>query len=190
MFWLRHPESVLPMLEALRVKPVPSYANRSFRSLNAFEWTKDYARCFVRYRWVPVEGTRSLTKDEALERPSDYLQQDVAQRLGSDPLRPIRFKLQVHVASRDDELKDRIVNPVKPWPERGARILTAGMLELTSPAEGPAHGHDAFGFSPLNLTAGIAPSGDEILAFRHDVYGLAAADRMRPVPKPPMFQSQ
>ena len=150
----------------------------------------------MRYSWLPEEGERSITKEEALARSSDYLQQDVAERLGSAPPRPLRFRLQVQLASRADRVKGRIDNPVRVWPAKPNRIvpagggaerprfLTAGVLELTRLVEGPAAGHDALGFNPLNLTRGIKPSADEILNFRHDVYELASAERMRPVPRP------
>jgi catalase len=202
LFWLRHPESAQPMLAAMRKKPIPSYANCVYNSVNAFMWTKGQASCFVRYSWIPDEPERSITKEEALARPSDYLQQDVAERLGSAPLRPIRFRLQVQLASRADQMKGRVDDPVRVWPVRpnrmrpagGAasrpRFLTAGVLELTRLVDGPATEHAALGFNPLNLTPGIAPSDDEILNFRHEVYELASTERMRPVPPPPPFQSQ
>jgi catalase len=202
LFLLRHRETLRPMMAARRKKPVPSYANCRFNSVNAFVWTKDGTRCFVRYSWLPDDGERSIGKEEALGRPSDYLQQDVAQRLGSEPPRPIRFRLQVQLASRADEAKGHVVDPVRVWPvwpnrifpaglttER-PRFLTAGQLELTSLAEGPATRHEALGFNPLNLTRGIEASEDEILNFRHAVYELASAERLRPVPAPGPFQRQ
>jgi catalase len=202
LFLLRHRETLRPMMAAKRKKPVPSYANCRFNSINAFVWTKDGARCFVRYSWLPDDGERSIAKEEALERPPDYLQQDVAQRLGSEPPSPMRFRLQVQLAARADEAKGHVVDPVRVWPARPNRILpagltterprflTAGLLELTRLAEGPATRHEAVGFNPLNLTRGIEASEDEILNFRHAVYELASAERLRPVPAPGPFQSQ
>jgi catalase len=168
---------VFPLIEAERTKPVPSYANCRFNSLSTFVWTKGHARCYVRYSWIPVEGGQSISKDEALKRPADYLQQDVAQRLGSDPVGPLRFRLQVQVASREDEVSGRVIDPVQIWPAP-ARVLTVGQVELTRLVDGPATRREALGFNPLNLTKGIQPSGDEILKFRHAVYDMAAKDRV------------
>lgn len=177
------------MVAALRKKPAPSYANCRFNSVNSFVWTKGRARSFVRYSWIPEEGERTIDKRPARRRPSDYLQQDLGERLDVSRPRPIRFRLDVQLASKEDQDKGRIHDPMKEWPDtsgeivvagegtRRPRFLTAGVLELTRLVEGPGTRDGAFGFDPLNLTNGIEASADEILRFRHEVYPLAAEDR-------------
>jgi catalase len=202
---LRHHESLKAMWASVRMKPIPSYANGRYNSLNAFTWTKrgrgadDAYGCYVRYSWIPVEGQRAISKREAKRRARDFLQQDLDERLGRTPRRPIRFRLEVQLASADDKDKGRVEDPTRVWPTKPARIvpaskdenhgppvskdgmrarfLTVGVLELTDLVEGPATGDRALGFDPLHLTEGIESSGDRILEFRPQVYELAARER-------------
>jgi catalase len=187
------------------MKPIPSYANCRYNSLNAFVWRKEAEgiSCYVRYSWIPVEGERFITKQAAGELPSDFLHQNLNKRLGEEPLQPISFRLDVQLASNKDS---RVEDPTKAWPTRPERIvpawpsgngpplgedgkrlrsLQAGELKLTEVVEGPAVGDDPFGFGPLNLTDGITASEDQILLFRPGVYELAARDRLVGVPEKP-----
>ena len=186
-----HPESRRAMLATALTRPVPSYANCRFNSLNAFTWTKGgNPQCMVRYSWRPEAGRRSLTKRAARALPPDFLARDLYERLGRRPARPIRFWLEVQLASWEDFEEGRIDDPTRPWPRKPeravpyrqdsmrARCITAGVLELTHLVEGPARGKEANGFDPLRLPPGIAPSGDPILAFRPEVYALAAQERV------------
>ena len=186
-YCILHLGSVLPMLEAKRKQPVPSYANCRFNSINAFLWTRGKdPTCFVRYSWLPEEGELTLGKAAAKALPSDYLLQDLEERLGPPSPTPIRFRLEVQLASREDEAKHRIENPMKRWPasppravpalQVGARhrFLVAGVLELTHLVPGIG---ETQGFNPLNLTAGIEPSDDPVLRFRQPAYERAATER-------------
>jgi catalase len=197
LYLARHWESFKAMKATKLMKPVPSYANCRYNSLNAFVWTRDDQgiSCYVRYSWIPVEGEQTLDKQVARTRASDFLHQDLYERLGK--AQPIRFWLDVQLASRED--RDRVDDPTKVWPTtperivpaspggkgpplgedgRRRRVVRAGELTLTEVVEGPAVGDDPFGFGPLNLTDGIGPSEDEILVFRPTVYKLAASDRL------------
>lgn len=187
-YCIGHPRSVPAMEEARKKKPVPSYANCRFNSVNAFLWTRDGdPRCFVRYSWFPGEGELTMEKGEARALPSDYLLQDLEERLGSSSPSPIRFRLEVQLASREDQAKGRVENPMKRWPtspeeivpalqvDPRPRFLVAGTLELTHMVPGIGA---TDGFNPLSLTIGIEPSDDPVLGFRQPVYELAAAERL------------
>jgi catalase len=206
LYLLRHWESFKAMKATKLMKPIPSYANCRYNSLNAFIWTKEEEgiSCYVRYSWIPFEGERSISKQAAGKLQSDFLQQDLNERLGTAPSRPIRFGLDVQLASKKD--RGRVNDPTKAWPTRPERIVPAvpdgsgppvesdgkrarclrvGELQLNEVVEGPAIGDDPFGFGPLNLTKGIARSEDEILKVRPGVYELAARDRLVGVPEKP-----
>jgi catalase len=191
----RHPESRSGFWAAFRTKPIPSYANCRYNSLNAFMWSTDKSRRYVRYSWMPEDGQRSLKSRAAKKLPPDFLQRDLYDRLGRKPPRPIRFWLEVQVASQEDLEQGRVDDPTSVWPKKPTRIVpalqeekskeeptdvarfvTVGVLELTGLMTEPPSG-DAPSFDPMDLTDGIDPSGDEILRFRHDVYELAAGER-------------
>ena len=191
-FLRRHPESRKGFWAAFRTKPIPSYANCRYNSLNAFRWTnEDGDRCYVRYSWMPEDGQKSLRSRAAKKLPPDFLQRDLYDRLGRKPPRPIRFWLEVQIASHDDLQQRRVDDPTSVWPKeperivpalqegeskKRARFVTVGVLELTGLMTEPPPG-DTPSFNPMNLTDGIDPSHDKILRFRHDLYDLAACER-------------
>jgi catalase len=196
-FLLRHPASRKGFWAAFRTKPIPSYANCRYNSLNAFMWsaenpeTHEIVRRYVRYSWMPEDGQKSLKLRAAKKLPPDFLQRDLYDRLGRKPPRPIRFWLEVQVASEEDLQERRVDDPTSVWPKEPTRIVpalqegkptdearfvTVGVLELTGLMTEPPPG-DTPSFNPMNLTDGIDPSGDEILHFRHDLYDLAACER-------------
>jgi catalase len=200
-FLLRHPESRKGFWASFRTKPIPSYANCRYNSLNAFMWsgenpeTHEMVRSYVRYSWMPEDGQKSLKASAAKKLPPDFLQRDLYDRLGRKPPRPIRFWLEVQIASQEDLKEKRVDDPTSVWPKEPARIVpalqerkpgeepmdvarfvTVGVLELTGLMTEAPPG-DVPSFDPMNLTDGIDPSDDEILHFRHDVYELAASER-------------
>jgi catalase len=191
LFLLRHRESVRTFVATFRAKPIPSYANCRYNSLNAFMWSSDKFRGYVRYSWMPEDGQRTLKGAKKL--PPDFLQRDLYDRLGRRPPRPIRFWLEVQLATKEDLRRHRVDDPTRIWPKQEgkpgepgpvpalhdkplAQFRTVGVLELTSLMdEEPEGGVPAF--NPLNLTEGIDISGDPILEFRKNVYELAAYQR-------------
>jgi catalase len=144
---------------------------------------------------MPEDGQKSLYPLTAKKLAADFLQRDLYDRLGRTPPRPVRFWLEVQVASQEDLDQGRVDDPTSVWPKEPTRIVpalqekksnekpmdvarfvTVGVLELTGLMTEPPPG-GAPSFDPMNLTDGIAASGDEILHFRHDVYELAACER-------------
>jgi catalase len=108
-----------------------------------------------------------LTEAEAAERPRDYLQAELSERLAREP---VEFRLTLQLAHPDDTLDD----PTVAWPADRPTI-TAGHLELT---EVIAHGEcEARIFDPGNVVDGVEPSGDPILAIRSHAYGVSYARR-------------
>jgi catalase len=200
-FLLRHRESFKASWATFWTKPIPSYANCRYNSLNAFMWstkkteTHDIVRRYVRYSWMPEDGQKVLKSRAAKKLPPDFLQRDLYDRLGRKPPRPIRFWLEVQVASQEDLELGRVDDPTSVWPKEPTRIVpalqerkseeepmdvarfvTVGVLELTGLMTEPPPGGPP-SFNPMNLTEGIDSSGDKLLEFREEVYKLAACER-------------
>jgi catalase len=181
-FWIRHPEARTALKAAISQPRVPSYANCRFNALHAFEWTgEDGAVNYVRYSWVPEEGERSLSRRQARGLPRDYLQQELYDRLGRTPVRPIKFKLLLQLASLHEIDGGMVCDPTTVWP-RSLEHVDAGQLVLTGLEEGAGEGEQQLVFDPTNLTDGIdlpVVSGqrDQILEFRPRAYAISA--RMR-----------
>jgi catalase len=202
-FYLRH-KAYRPALRAtIRPKSVPSYANCRFNSIHAFKWVKDGSERYVRYSWRPEEGEKTGVPTDASH---DYLQKDLYDRLGRAPIRPIRFTLELQVASDDDFRSGRVCDPTAIWPgkrkdkpritpagggERCEQFVDAGLLEVTALAE-PEKPNEPLLFDPMALTngieapvlnGGVQPSRDEILHFRPGAYDVSADRRKDPAEK-------
>jgi catalase len=197
-FYVRHKEARPGIRSILRFKPVPSYANCRFNALHAFKWVDGGGReRYVRYSWRPEAGEQTLSGSDAKKRSRDYLQQDLYDRLGRVPVRPIRFTLELQIASEEDLRCGRICNPTSIWPgerqdkkpitpagggDKCARFVDAGMLEVTGLAEGSANSDEPLIFDPTKLTGGIEapvlengtePRRDEILHLRPEAYDVS-----------------
>lgn len=147
------------------LRPPPSFANVHFYAIHAFRWiAADGAGSWVRYEWEPKAGSERLGIREARSRGRDYLFDELAARLRTQPL---RWTLSVQIAAPADDPHD----PTTHWPPDRDRI-DAGTLTLT----GLADFDEPVVFDPSRLTDGIELSNDPILRFRPDAYS-ASVDR-------------
>jgi catalase len=115
----------------------------------------------------------------------DFLQQELRERLGRAPSRPVKFLLELQLASVEDLEAGRVSDPTAVWPgerekivtagagDRRNRYVTAGVLELKGLWEGPPRGRGLTAFNPLPDVDGIEPSDDSLLRFRRSVYELS-----------------
>ena len=185
--FVRHPMRVLKARAAALQKTVPSYANCRFNSLHAFRWTDGEKVRLVRYSWLPQEGEQSLgRRQHPKRRERDYLQQDLHARLDATPARPIKFNLQLQLAS----VKDKLFDPSKRWPqrpgeivlaesgERRERFVHAGELEVTG-IDYETSAAQLRHFDPAHVTKGIeAPPEDSVLQFRPAAYEVSFERRI------------
>ena len=166
--WLgAHPEALPAIQAALGAEPPASYATVAYNSIHSFRWTDASGTArFVRYRWEPEEGERTLPREEAKERGRDYLQDEIAARGES------AFRLLVVIADDSDPVDD----PTVPFPDERERV-EVGRLVLTGPETEREQGDDVLVFDPMRVTDGIEPSADPILSFRSDAYRESVARR-------------
>jgi catalase len=170
-FVAAHPETqaalelILPTLA-----PPASYAECVYNGLHAFAFSNDAGeRRFGRYRWEPDAGARALSDEEIEASGPEYLQEEIADRLGAGR---VGFTLRVRLAEDGDPLDD----PTVPWPEERPEV-TLGALELTEVAADAERGDELIVFDPMKLTDGIVASDDEILAARPHAYAVSAERR-------------
>jgi catalase len=171
LFLATHPEA-LPALRANApaLKPPASYASCRYYAIHAFRWldAKGGSR-YVRYTWLPEASDPPLSQEEARSRGADYLQEDIARRLGDG----VRFTLQVQIAAAGDKVDD----PTSVWPaERDS--VTVGTLELTELETGRETGGDVLVFDPVRVTDGIELSDDPILKYRSGAYSVSVERRI------------
>ena len=177
LYLLRHREA-LPALRAfLALKPPASYATCRFNGMHAFRWldASGGAR-FVRYSWLPEAGEAAISGGEAKEAGPNYLSEEIAERLGREP---VRFVLQVQIAAPGDPAHD----PTAVWPADRETVV-AGTLELTGLEEGRESGDDVLVFDPTRVVDGIELSDDPILPLRSQAYSVSV-ERRSGVARPP-----
>lgn len=170
LFLARHP-GVLGVLRknARALRPPPSYATVPYYAIHAFKWLDaDGGERFVRYTWRPQADAPPISQADAKRRGSDYLREEIAERLASEP--PVRFTLELQIAASGDAVDD----PSADWPDERERVA-AGTLEVTSVT---ADADDSQVFDPMRLTDGIEASADPILQFRPRAYSVSVERRV------------
>ncbi len=166
--WLQdHPEAGPAIQAAVSADPPESYATVLYNSIHAFRWAAaDGAERWVRYRFEPEVGERTLPVDEARARGRDYLQEEIVSRDST------AFRLVVVIAAEDDDPTD----PTVAWPEDRERV-EVGCLELTGPDTEREQGDDILVFDPTRVTDGIELSDDQVLRFRPRAYATSVTRR-------------
>ena len=162
-----HPEAGPAIQAALSAEPPESYATVLYNSIHAFRWTApDGTERWVRYRFEPEAGERSLSAEEAKSRGRDYLQEEIVARDVA------AFSLVVVIADENDAVDD----PTVAWPEERERV-EVGRLELSGPDTEREQGDDILVFDPTRVTDGIDLSDDQILRFRPRAYAVSVTRR-------------
>jgi catalase len=147
-----------------------SYATEEYFGINAFRFTNQAGeQHFIRYRMVPEAGVAHLTPEEAAKRPPDFLEDELKARLQRGP---VRFRLLAQVAAPGDPITDATA----PWPEDRARV-ELGTLTLTRPAADNDAAAKTLLFLPGQVTDGIEPSDDPLIAARDGAYAVSFSRR-------------
>jgi catalase len=162
-----HPEALPGIQAALAADPPESYATCAYNGIHSYRWTDaDGGSRFVRYRFEPEAGERTLSGEEAKARGRDYLQEDILARGET------AFRLVVSIAEEGDAVDD----PTVAWPA-GREHVDVGRLVLTGPETGRERDGDILVFDPTRVIDGIELSDDPILHFRPKAYSVSVARR-------------
>jgi catalase len=171
LFLARHPGALPSLRKNLpALRPPASYATRRYFAIHAFKWiAADGSERWVRYTWLPEGNEEYVSARDAKSRGRDYLQEEIAERLGRGP---VRFTLQLQIAADGDSPDD----PMAVWPDDRETVV-AGTLELTRLAPEAEGGGEVFVFDPVRITNGIELSDDPILRFRPEAYSVSIERR-------------
>jgi catalase len=162
-----HPEALPAIQAALGADPPESYATCTYNSIHAYRWRdSEGGTRWVRYRFEPEAGERTLPGEEAKQRGRDYLRDEILDRSEA------AFRLLVVVAEEGDPVDD----PTVAWPEERER-MEVGRIVLTGPETGRERDGDILVFDPTRVTDGIELSDDPILLFRPKAYSVSVARR-------------
>ena len=140
-----------------------SYAEERFNSLNSFIFTDSSGgEHAVRWSMIPAAQPVAVSPEELAKRGHDFLEQEIAERIRSGPL---RWTLSVTVANPGDLTAD----PTVAWPEdrRTIEVGTLIVQKIEAEADGPCRD---INFDPTVLPSGIRTSDDPFPAARSAAY--------------------
>jgi catalase len=140
-----------------------SYAEERFNSLNSFIFVDGSgAEHAVRWSMIPAALAVAVSPEELAKRGPDFLEQEIAERIRSGPL---RWTLSVTVANPGDPTAD----PTVAWPEdrRTIEVGTLIVQQIEAEADGPCRD---INFDPTILPSGIRMSDDPFPAARSAAY--------------------
>jgi catalase len=162
-----HPEALPAIQAALGAEPPESYATCAYNAIHSFRWIDADGRSrWIRYRFEPDAGQRTLSGEEAKARGRDYLQEEILARDETV------FRLLVILGEEGDAFED----PTVAWPEDRSKV-EVGRLVLTGPETERERDGDILVFDPSRVTAGIELSDDPILHFRPRAYSASVERR-------------
>jgi catalase len=166
-----HPETARALQLGLpALAPTTSFATSLYNSLHAFALVDvDGERHWGRWGFVPEAGVEHVPEAELKGMEPDYLQQEIGERLKQGPA---GFTLQFTLAQDGDSLDD----PTEPW-EGEREVRDMGRLQSTEVIDETEAG-DPLVFDPTNLTDGIEPSEDKVLAARSPAYSVSIDRRL------------
>ncbi len=163
-----HPDTQAQAKYLADTAPPASYANTPYFGLHSFMLSnKTGQQQAVRWQLQPVDGVKGLTAAEIAAKPTEFLQQRLAERLKQGP---VQFKLELVLADAGDNLLD----PSVQWPA-SRNTLQAGLVTLRSQGDNAC---DNINFDPNVLSTGISPSADPILAMRSAAYAISFGKRL------------
>lgn len=165
-FLSAHPEAKAFL--GSRTYPI-SYAKATYFGINSLKFTNAKGgSSFIRYRLVPKAGERYLSPEERNAQSASYLQDEIVQRIGKEP---VVFDWYAQVAEAGDKIDD----PSIAWPET-RRMVKLGTITLNRLPEKPGVAEKTLLFLPGQPHPGVEPA-DPMLIMRNAAYPISLGQR-------------
>jgi catalase len=165
-----HPEALPAIQHALTQAAPASYAQLKYHGIHAYKWIGPGGEeRWIRFSFRPAAGEEGISDEEAAERASNYLQDEIRERLEHGP---VEFSLEVSIAGEGDDPDD----PTVAWPDERERVVV-GTLRIDGLDHERERDGDVLVFDPTRVTDGIELSGDRILRVRPDAYAVSVERR-------------
>jgi catalase len=123
-------------------------------------------------KWIfePVGGTQGLSDDEAKAKGTDFLFDDIRQRVAAGG---VAFDFNLQLAQPGDKIDSAVV----PLPDDRKKV-TLGRLTIKSVSTDAAGACLAITYNPMVLPKGVEPSADPMLAARAAPYAVSLGRRL------------
>jgi catalase len=143
-----------------------SFATEVYNGVNSFVFVSPQnERRYFRFKIVPDAGAAYLDAASAAKLGANGLMDEIRTRVSAAP---VSFTLQAQLADPSDPVNDA----TKPYPPQ-RKIVELGKIVLSKVGADPKD----FGFLPTNLTDGIEPSEDPLIALRTNAYAISFSRR-------------
>lgn len=161
----------------LASQPVPaSFGKTNYWGVHAFGFVDAAGKKqFGKWVFEPVGGVQTLTDEEAKAKGTDFLQDDLRQRVAAGP---VAFDFMLQLA----EAGDKIDSAVVPLPAERPKI-NLGRLTIKSVSADGTGPCLAITYNPVVLPKGVEPSSDPMLAARAAPYAVSLGRRLVEGPK-------
>jgi catalase len=152
-------------------KPIPtSFTREAFFAVTSFKFVNaDGVGRHGRFRIRPDEGTEYLSNEQAAAKSTNFLFEEISQRLARGP---IRLGVFVQLAGDGDDVTDSGVA----WPDIRPEVKF-GTITLTERANDMDPERRKIIFDPIPRIDGIDTSGDPLSEVRSDIYLLSGRRR-------------
>jgi catalase len=146
-----------------------SFADEQYYGVDAFIFTDTAGRKQAFRYIIAPERTVHLSKEDAARMSPDFLMEELPLRLKAGP---VTFHIKAQLAGPGDSTKD----PTQAWPD-DRKVVDLGVLTIDRFVADSAEQQKQLLFLPGNLTAGIEPSDDPLIAARDNAYPISYARR-------------
>lgn len=170
-FKASHPDSKAQSHFMANNNPPSNYYNSAYYGIHTFKFiNKDDQTTLVRWRFVPQDGEKQLSKAELQSLPANFLEQALIKRAEKGT---VKWDMLVTLGEPDD-VQD---NPTIAWPENRKEIK-AGTLIISKAMTQKGAACEKINFDPLFLSDGIEATNDPILLFRSPSYAISFSKRL------------
>jgi catalase len=146
-----------------------SFADEEYNGVDAFIFTNKAGRKQAFRYIIAPERIVHLSKEDAARVSHDFLMEELPLRLKAGP---VTFHIKAQLASPGDSTKD----PTQAWPQ-DRKVVDLGVLAIDRFVADSTEQQKQLLFLPGNLTAGIEPSDDPLIAARDNAYPISYARR-------------
>lgn len=151
--------------------PPSNYYNSAYYGIHTFKFiSKDKQTTLIRWRFVPHDGEKQLSKAELKSLPANFLEQALIQRTEKSA---VKWDMLITIGEPDD-VQD---NPTIAWP-KNRKEIKAGTLTIYKAMTQKGAQCENINFDPLILSDGIEATKDPILLFRSPSYAISFSKRL------------
>lgn len=170
-FFANIPESTHMLTWLFSDYGIPAnYREMQGNGVHAFKWVNDKGEVtYVKYKWVPKQGERNLTQEEADKIQSTQIEHATLDLFNSIQNKKFpQWDLYVQMLKKEDfdKLDFNPVDVTKVWPEAIAKSVKVGTMTLNRNPGNYFQEVEQAAFSPGTLVPGIEPSEDKLLQGR------------------------